>query len=555
MFSTRTIALFGLILWLVLPGAGRAEAPSYAIVPEAPDILAFARGKMAPAAPLVGAVGGRMSYRKGELAITRGDTTLRYRVGNAKMEWTQGRAKGKMDLPLAPFELNGELYLPFLSLVAALDGMAAYNAEIPGYIVTLGESTLRLREIPLKIEPSHYREAEPQWYLLSLDGAELTRLTYGAGMTGLPAVSPAGDALAFARSGALYLRDTGKAEAEVLLPANYDGIERTYSTPCFTHDGQAILFTKHERNAGEEKGRETVGIVQRDGTGEATLTAGSDPRPVPGERVTGPVTVLSNRGNILRGGAKLGLKPGMILFPIRRQSVSGMLKVVEVNPDDSHAETLVDSRGIAPGDRAFPPSQFFTYTLKDEQTGAFWTGLALTPQRVPNTSGLIRATDVTVEEHKAAISNAPPFPLEGASPVFAPDGLTVAWTASPVGNAVIKYAHITGSTVRSVAAGHSPVFSPDGKQIAFIDANSNLMLVDRDGKNARTLHPSWQGRAARPAFTPDGEEVLFLKNDQLCAIKPDEKTARVLAKDLAVRDYVLCSGGKHLLLSAIPAKP
>jgi len=556
-FAARFIAFFGLIL-LLLPRACRADEAAFAIVPDAPDILAFTAGKMAPAAPLVALIGGKLTFQKGKLAITRGDATLRCQVGKAKMEWEQGGAKGKIDLPLAPFELNGEIYLPFLPLVTALGGLATYNAEIPGYIVTLGQSVLRLREIPLKIPPSQYVENEPQWYLLSLDGGEITRLTYGEGKAGLPAFSPSGDAMVYARAGALYLRSPAQAEAQVLLCASYDDVERTYSDPCFTLDGQAILFTKYERNAGEAMAREMVGIVKLDGSGAMTLTAGSNSRTITGDRVTGPATILNTPNSntlILRGGVKLGLKPGMILLTVRRQVMTGVLKVIEVNADDSLADVLADSTGIAPGDKAFPPSQFFTHTGKDEQTGASWTGLGLTPHRTQIASGLPRATDWSVEELKAAVGNAPPFPLEGDSPVFSPDGLTVAWTASAIGNPVIKVAGINGPQAKTLAAGHSPAFSPDGRQIAFVDNNGNLMLIDRDGKNERALHPAWRGRAAKPAFTPDGVEVLFLKNDQLCAIKPNEKTARPLAENLSVRDYIICPDGKHLLLSAVPGTP
>jgi len=555
-FAARFIAFFGIVL-LLISGAGRADEAAFAIVPEAPDILAFAGGKMAPAAPLARLIGGKLTYQKGQLAITRGDTTLRCQIGKAKMEWEQRGAKGKIDLPLPTFELNGEVYLSFLPLVAALGGLATYNAEIPGYIVTLGDSVLRLREIPLKITPSQYVETMPHWYLLSLDGNELTRLTYGEGAAGLPAFSPTGDAMVYARSGALYLRSPAETEAQVLLCASYGDVERSYSSPCFTLDGKAILFTKFERNAGEDKGRETIGIVRRDGSGEMTLTAGNDPHPIPGDGIPALATVLNTPTagkTVLRGGAKLGFKLEMILFTIRRQEATGKLKIMQVNPTDLSAEVLEDATGIAPGDKAYPPSQFFTYTGKDEQTGASRIGLALTPQQTLLTPGLLRAADWSIEEYKGAINNAPPFPLEGTAPAFTPDGLTVAWTASAIGNPVIKVAGIVNPEAKTLAAGHSPAFSPDGKRIAFIDQNNNLMIIDRDGKNARALQPAWQGRVTRPSFTPDGGELLFLKNDRLCAIKPNEKTARVLAESLAVRDYVVCPGGKHLLLSAIPGK-
>lgn len=550
MIFPRIAAITGLFLLLLVPYACHAatmldttvvaDNEAFTIVPEVPDILVFADGKMVPAAPMVRAIGGTMTYTKGQLAITLGETTLRCQVGKMTMEVAQKREKRKIHLTLAPFELNGEIYLPLLSMVTALEGLATYNANIPGYIITLGDTVLHLHESVLKVGLAEYREYEPQVYFAALDGSELTRLTYREGPTGLPAVSPSDNALVYARFGALYLRKPDQSEAEVLLPANYDGFERTYSAPAFTPDGKSILFRKYERNADEEQGRETAGIVGLDGTGEKTLTGGITPLLVPGKGSERVATVISSSRSdeiILRGGADWGYKPEMILLTLRRQTVTGLLRIYQVNAAESYTKTLADFKGIAPGDKAVLPSLFLTCTTGDGKAVPFRT--------------------VLVHPVLGVINYAPLFPLEGNSAVLSPSGLTVVWAANEVGNPVIKMASLVTQETKVLSTGHSPVFSPDGKRIACIDGNGSLMIMDADGKNASSLQPSWQGSLSRPAFTPDGTEVLFLKNGRLCAIKPGAgaQAARELVQGITVKDFTVCPDGKHLLLTAVPGTP
>jgi len=550
MFFPRIAATTGLLLLLLLPYACRAatmiapveapEAKPFTIVPEVPDILVFEDGKMVPAAPMVRAIGGAMTSKKGQLAITLGETTLSCQVGKLTMEVARKREKHKIHLTLAPFELNGEIYLPLLSMVTALEGLATYNADIPGYIISLGDAVLHLREVPANAKPAEYQEYGQQVYLAALDGSELIRLTYSNEPTGLPAISPNGQALVFSRFGALYLRKSNQAEAEVLLPANSEDGERTYSAPCFAPDGKTILFRKYERKTDEEHGAETIGTVALDEMGEKALTDDSALLLLMKKSVVGIGTLLNTGRDgevILRGGASQGFTEGMVLFLIRRGNISGLVKVTKVDQAESSAEVLVDLRGMSPGDKAIIPAQVLTCTTGDGKAVPFHTGL--------------------VHPILGAINYTPLFPLEGNDAVLSPTGLTVAWAANEVGNPVIKLANLVTQDTRVLSTGHSPVFSADGKRIAFIDGNGSLMIMDADGKNASSLQPSWQGSLSHPAFTADGAEVLFLKNGRLCAIKPGAgaQAARELVKGITVRDFTVCPDGKHLLLTAVPGTP
>jgi len=64
---------------------------------------------------------------------------------------------------------------------------------------------------------------------------------------------------------------------------------------------------------------------------------------------------------IISGGSNIGLHTGQYLTTIRRESVTGRLRLLEVAKDESEGEILADSRGIAPGDTAIPE-----YNLQDD---------------------------------------------------------------------------------------------------------------------------------------------------------------------------------------------
>lgn len=57
----------------------------------------------------------------------------------------------------------------------------------------------------------------------------------------------------------------------------------------------------------------------------------------------------------------------------------------------------------------------------------------------------------------------------------------------------------------------SPLFSPDGKLIAFVRGNGDLCVMDKEGKNLRTLIKGW----AMPSFSfsPDSKWIAFSRAD------------------------------------------
>ena len=70
------------------------------------------------------------------------------------------------------------------------------------------------------------------------------------------------------------------------------------------------------------------------------------------------------------------------------------------------------------------------------------------------------------------------------------------------------------STVLSGGVNTYPVSSPDGRRIAFrkfLDNNSEVYVMDSDGKNVRNLtdHPAFDGW---PEWSPDGKRIAFASN-------------------------------------------
>lgn len=68
-------------------------------------------------------------------------------------------------------------------------------------------------------------------------------------------------------------------------------------------------------------------------------------------------TVLSTprAGEItLKGGTSMGFRKGMEMTTIRRESVTGRIRLVEVNPQHSTAVVLSETNGIATGDKVVP---------------------------------------------------------------------------------------------------------------------------------------------------------------------------------------------------------
>ncbi|HVO43242.1 MAG TPA: hypothetical protein VMT34_11495, partial [Aggregatilineales bacterium] len=66
--------------------------------------------------------------------------------------------------------------------------------------------------------------------------------------------------------------------------------------------------------------------------------------------------------------------------------------------------------------------------------------------------------------------------------------------------------------INDSAENGSPTWSPDRKQIAYVsrrDGNPQIYVADADGKNQRRLSDQSLFSAGNPAWSPDGQSIVF----------------------------------------------
>ena len=134
--------------------------------------------------------------------------------------------------------------------------------------------------------------------------------------------------------------------------------------------------------------------------------------------------------------------------------------------------------------------------------------------------------------------------------------------------ALVLAATLTIQDYATLPQPSSPRWSPDGKRIAYVLTkadleksayDSNLWIVDADGKNGRQLTYA-RGADFRPRWSPDGKSLAFVSDrdgkNAIWLLDPNGGEARKLVEAPApVREHEWSPDGKHIAFSRLDEPP
>jgi dipeptidyl aminopeptidase/acylaminoacyl peptidase len=169
---------------------------------------------------------------------------------------------------------------------------------------------------------------------------------------------------------------------------------------------------------------------------------------------------------------------------------------------------------------------------------------------------------------------------DDGAPAWSPDGSLIAFSANRTDNPdandntdIFVVEPRAGAKPRAIttspSSDSSPVFAPDGKSIAYLTggdpkdiwyATNNVAIVPVSGGAPRILTGSLDRNVSRPQFTPDGANVMFLLEDggntHLARVPAaGGAISRVLAGERDVNAFDVAKSGDVAVLDSQPQQP
>lgn len=242
------------------------DASDYAVSP--PDLFIANGVLIGPVQLTADSLGAKVKLEGKTLTVTRGEVTLTCTINS-----TAASIGGTpLTLPKAPFLAGDRMYVPIAPLVKAFNGMVTVNTPAGYATVVLPDrkDPLHFPLIPQELWKETYGCASNALYVINLDGSGLRRIVCNAGSIQSPAFSPDGTRLVYIRHSNLCLRQVERAD-EVCLVSGNDGV---LYMPCFTPDGQYILFQRMKHDPKKKSTTDQIWRIKPDGSDKRLLGTG-----------------------------------------------------------------------------------------------------------------------------------------------------------------------------------------------------------------------------------------------------------------------------------------
>ena len=135
---------------------------------------------------------------------------------------------------------------------------------------------------------------------------------------------------------------------------------------------------------------------------------------------------------------------------------------------------------------------------------------------------------------KRNLTHDPALPAAGISPAWSPDGKTIAyiregdiWLMSPSGKNKRQITFTTGG----LGTEKSPEWSPDGLRMIY-ERSGQIWTMNRDGSDQRAIAAGPDQGGSNPAWSPEGDWVVFSSSGYTAPNEPDLFLARPDGTDI-----------------------